>query len=170
MTEAKPPTHTALDRVFRVSLALKGADGILELIGGVLLLLVSPRQLNDLVRVLTQHELSEDPHDLIATTLVHAVSGLSTSASLFGAIYLLLHGLVKVVLVIAVLLDRLWAYLWIMAFLAIFIVYQCYQLVVGFGWGLALLTAFDVFVVWLTWREYRIHRDRRRQTTAAASP
>ena len=164
MAEASVPT-TALDRVFRVSLGLKGADGILELIGGVLLLLVSPGQLNRVVRALTQHELSEDPHDLIATTLVHAVGSLSASASLFGAVYLLLHGVVKVVLVVAVLLNRLWAYLWIMAFLAIFILYQGYQLVVGFSWGLALLTAFDIFVVWLTWREYRIHRARRATAT-----
>ena len=167
MDQPTPPT-TTLDRVFRVSLGLKGADGILELIGGVLLLLVSPAQLNDLVRVLTQHELSEDPNDLIATTLVHAVGGLSSSASLFGAVYLLLHGLVKVVLVVAVLLGRLWAYLWILAFLVIFIGYQGYQLVVGFGWGLLLLTAFDIFVVGITWREYRLHLARRRDASAAA--
>ena len=156
---AKPSAGgTALDRTFRISLVLKGLDGVLELIGGALLLLVSPEQMGSLVRVLTQHELSQDPHDVIANSLVHATGHLTASASLFGAIYLLLHGLVKVILVWAVLRDKLWAYPWMIAFLLVFIAYQAYRLLVSFSWGLLLLTAFDIFIVWLTWREYRSRR------------
>jgi uncharacterized membrane protein len=149
-----------LDRTFRVILIFKGLDGVLELVGGVLLLLVSPQQIGAMARVLTQHELSQDPHDLIANALVRSTSNLSASASLFGAVYLLLHGLVKVVLVWAVLQDRLWAYPWMIAFLLVFIIYQVYKILVSFSWGLALLTAFDIFIVWLTWREYRRHKAR----------
>jgi uncharacterized membrane protein len=147
-----------LDRTFRVILILKGLDGVLELVGGILLLLVSPQQIGSIARLLTQHELSEDPHDLIANALVHATGNLSASASLFGAIYLLLHGLVKVVLVWAVLQEKLWAYPWMIAFLLVFIAYQLYKILVSFSWGMALLTAFDIFIVWLTWREYRRHK------------
>lgn len=89
---------SALNRIFRVTLYLKGLDGLLELIGGGLLLLVPPNQIGTLVRILTQHELSEDPQDLVANALIIAAHGLTLSASLFGAIYLLLHGFVKVVL------------------------------------------------------------------------
>lgn len=38
-----------------------------------------------------------------------------------------------------------------------------YELVVAFSRSLLLLTAFDVFIVVLTWREYGIHRERRLQ-------
>ncbi len=154
-------TATPLDKIFRVALILKGLDGVLELVGGLLLLVVSPEQIGEIARFLTQHELSEDPHDLIATSLLHSTAGLGASATLFGAAYLLLHGLVKVVLVWAVLRDNLWAYPWMIAFLVIFIAYQTYQLVLGFSWGLFLLTVFDVFIVVLTWREYGIHLARR---------
>lgn len=153
--------RTLLDKAFRVSLVLKGLDGVLELVGGILLLLVSPAQMGLVVRFLTQHELSEDPHDLVATTLVHLAGSLTLSATLFGAIYLLLHGLVKVALVWAVLRDKLWAYPWMVAFLLVFIAYQGYELVVAFTWGMVLLTAFDIFIVWLTLYEYRAHRARR---------
>ncbi|SDO98156.1 Uncharacterized membrane protein [Arthrobacter sp. ok909] len=167
MTLAKASTgRTLLDKTFRVSLILKGLDGLLELVGGILLLLVSPAQIGAWVRLLTQHELSEDPHDLVATTLVHWAGTMTVSATLFGAIYLLLHGAVKVVLVWAVLRDKLWAYPWMIAFLMAFILYQSYELVVAFSWGLALLTAFDVFIVWLTWHEYRAHRARSANTPA----
>jgi uncharacterized membrane protein len=158
--------RTLLDKTFRVSLILKGLDGLLELVGGILLLLVSPAQIGAWVRLLTQHELSEDPHDLVATTLVHWAGTMTVSATLFGALYLLLHGAVKVVLVWAVLRDKLWAYPWMIAFLMAFILYQSYELVVAFSWGLALLTAFDIFIVWLTWHEYRAHRARSAHTPA----
>ena len=161
------PSHKLLDRTFFTVLIVKGPDGVLELVGGVLLLLVTPAQIGGLAQFLTQHELSEDPHDLIANSLLHYTNGLTGSATLFGAVYLLLHGAVKVVLVWAVLTNHLWAYPWTMAFLAIFILYQSYRLIVAFSWGLLLLTIFDIFVLVLTWREYGIHRARARATATA---
>jgi uncharacterized membrane protein len=161
MSAAERRSRTLLDRTFFVSLILKGLDGVLELIGGILLLVVTPAQINDVARFLTQHELSEDPHDVIANAVLHLVSRLNVSVALFGAIYLLLHGVVKVILVWAVLRDRLWAYPWLIAFLLAFIVYQVYELLVAFSGGLLFLTAFDVLIVVLTWREYGIRRSRR---------
>ena len=155
-----PGGRWLLDRVFWISLVLKGADGVLELIGGGLLLVLKPTQIAAIVQVLTQHELSEDPKDLIANALVRAAASLDASATLFGAIYLLLHGAVKVVLVVAVLRDRLWAYPWLMGFLIVFIGYQVYDMVVNYTWGMLALTLFDVFIVALTAREYRLHKAR----------
>jgi uncharacterized membrane protein len=148
----------ALDLTFRISIVLKGLDGALEVIGGVLLLLLTPTALNGIARVVFQHELIEDPTDFVATHVLHLTAGLSVSATLFGAAYLLLHGLVKVVLVWAVLRERLWAFPWMIAFLAAFIVYQSYEMILRFSVGLLLLTLFDVFVTWLTIVEYRKRR------------
>jgi uncharacterized membrane protein len=159
--------HGVLDATFRVSLILKLADGILELIGGALLLVVSPARIGEVVRFLTQHELAEDPRDFFANLLVHTAGSLSVSASLFGAIYLLVHGAVKVLLVAAVLSGRLWAYPWMIGFLVIFIGYQSYELVVHFSVGLLLLTLFDIFIVVITVREYRLHRRVRGDSVAA---
>ena len=75
-----------------VGIVLKGLDGVLEVVGGLLLLVLSPATIDRLTMALTQHELSQDPHDFIATHLVHATSGLTGSAVQFGAIYLLSHG------------------------------------------------------------------------------
>lgn len=164
MTRFRP--SGLLDWTFEIVLVFKGLDGILEIIGGVLLLVVSKTQLDSWVVSLTQHELAEDPHDLIATHLLTFEGDLAGGSQVFAAIYLLLHGLVKVVLVIAVLKDQLWAYPWMIAFLLAFIVYQAYLLAVGPTVGIALLTVFDIFMVWLTYREYGKHR--RRQQPALA--
>jgi uncharacterized membrane protein len=143
-----------LDRAFAVGIILKGLDGVLEVVGGLLLLVVSPTTIDQLARALTQHELSEDPHDFLATHLLHAAGSLSGSSLRFGAAYLLLHGVVKVLLVTALLRDKIWAYPWMIAFLIVFIVYQVYRMTFAFSIGLLGLTIFDVVVVWLTYREY----------------
>ena len=51
-----------------------------------------------------------------------------------------------------------WAYPLLIALLLVFIVYQVYRLSYKVSFGLVVLTLFDVLVVWLTWREYRIKR------------
>jgi uncharacterized membrane protein len=87
-----------LDQTFEVGIILKGLDGVLEVIGGLLLLVVSPATIDRVVTGLTQHELSEDPHDFLATHLLKTAHGLTGSAVLFAAVYLLAHGVVKVIL------------------------------------------------------------------------
>ncbi|MGN6128918.1 MAG: DUF2127 domain-containing protein [Nocardioidaceae bacterium] len=151
-------SHDLLDRTFVVALVLKGLDGVLELAGGLALLLVSRQSIVGWVATLTQHELSEDPHDFIATHLLVSAHHLTAGAQTFAAVYLLLHGIVKVVLVAAVLRDQLWAYPWMIAFLLVFIGYQGYRFAIRPTFGMAALTVFDALVAWLTWREWRRRR------------
>jgi uncharacterized membrane protein len=168
---AAKPLSPALDTTFKVGLVLKGLDGILELAGGILLLFLSPQAIQHLVRALTAHELSEDPHDLIARYLLHTTAHLSHGTTVFGAIYLLSHGIAKIVLVALVLKDKLWAYPWLIGLLLAFIGYQLYRITaVHFSIGLTLLTVFDAFLVWLTWREYRSKRAQQRARAAVAAP
>ena len=144
-----------LDRIFEIGIILKGLDGILETIGGLLLLAVTPATINTVVSRLTQHELSEDANDFIANHLLRYAHGLTGSAVTFAALYLLVHGIVKIVLVAALLRNQIWAYPWMIAFLLIFIFYQLYRLVLSLSIGLSALTIFDAAIVWLTWREWR---------------
>jgi uncharacterized membrane protein len=153
------PLSPGLDKTFKIGLVLKGLDGILEVAGGIVLLFLSPHAIERIVRGLTAHELSEDPHDYIASHLLHTAGHLTTGATLFGAVYLLSHGAAKVVLVALVLRDKLWAYPWLIALLLAFIGYQLYQVTaVRFSAGLTALTVFDIALVWLTWREYQSKR------------
>lgn len=151
-------SHKSLDRAFRITIILKGLDGLLEVIGGILLLVVSPMSIEHVARFFTAHELAEDPHDFIANHLLHSANQLTRSATVYGGIYLLSHGIAKVVLVVLVLKDKLWAYPLIIGLLLVFIVYQVYRLTYKLSFGLVFLTLFDILVVWLTWREYRIKR------------
>jgi uncharacterized membrane protein len=144
-----------LDHVFKIGIILKGIDGLLEVVGGVLLLLVTRAEISGLVRALTQHELSQDPRDLIASQLLHTADSLTSPGLPFAAGYLLVHGIVKVVLVLALLRKRIWVYPWLIGMLLIFIGYQVYRSALSPTPGLIALTGFDIAIVALTWREYQ---------------
>jgi uncharacterized membrane protein len=154
--------RTRLDTVFRVSVLLKGLDGVLEIVGGIVLLFVAPHSIYEVTRWLVAHDLAGNRHDFVARHLLHSASDLTTSTTLFGAVYLLIHGGAKLVLVVLVLREKLWAYPWMIGLLIAFIVYQIYRFTYRPGPGLVILSLFDAFVAWLTWREYRIKTAARR--------
>jgi len=147
--------RSLLDQSFRVSVTLKGIDGILEIIGGLIVVWISPSGVNHLVALLMEHELSEDPHDFIAAHLLSASRSLTHGGNILASLYLLSHGLTKVVLVVALLFNKLWAYPSMIALLILFIAYQLYRISYSHSLALILLTVFHVFVIWLTWKEYK---------------
>ena len=149
-------------RLFAASVLIKGVDGVLETIGGALLMFVDPKALNSLVISLTAHELSEDPDDWFATKLRHVVHSLSSDTTLFVGLYLVAHGLLKIFLVAGLLRNKVWAYPAALWFLGIFILYQLYRFGHTHSLGLLALSAFDLFVAWLVWLEYRSRRQRAR--------
>jgi uncharacterized membrane protein len=146
-----------LHQSFEAGVILKGIDGLLEIIGGALLLLVSPGTINRMIISLTQHELSEDPNDLLANYLINFAHNFSISTQLFGVIYLLSHGIIKIFLVVSLLKGKIWAFPTAIAFFTIFIIYQTYRYFLNYSVGLFFLTIFDILIVVLTWLEYRRH-------------
>jgi uncharacterized membrane protein len=150
--------HFNLDKVFEVSVILKAVDAGLELIGGSLLLVLSPHFIDRLTSALTQHELSKNPHNSIATFISHAGHNLAHNSRLFGGLYLLLHGLVKLAVIIGVLKQKLWAYPWLMIVLFAFICFQVWDILHKFTLGLTLLSLFDSFIIVLTWFEWQKHK------------
>lgn len=152
-----------LDLVFLLGVLGKGLDGLAELVGGVVLLVVTPGQLLDTARELTAHELSEDPHDALANLLLHGLHQLGGGTVVFLAAYLLLHGAVKVAIVAALLLGTRRVYPWAIGALLLFLLYQLYEIVVAPTATMVVLTVVDVLIIALTWREWR-HGRTLRQT------
>ena len=141
--------------LFDISVISKGVDGALEIVGGTLLYFVSPAHIHYIVRILTQHELSEDPNDLLAGYLLQAAKHLSADAQIFAAVYLWWHGIVKVGLVTALLQKRFWAYPAAIGAFVLFLVYQLYRYAHTRSTWLLLLSVVDVFVIVITWFEYK---------------
>lgn len=150
-----------LDLVFLLGVLFKGLDGLVELVVGVVLLFVTPAKLQHAAARATSRELAEDPHDLIANLIVHGAAHLHHGSIVFAAVYLLVHGIVKLAIVVALLIGSRRIYPWAMAALGAFLIFQVYELVTRPSIGVAILTAFDAVIIWLTWREWRRGRELR---------
>lgn len=140
---------------FEVSLFLKGAFALLEIIGGFLAYFVPAQFVLGLVAVLTQPELAEDPRDPVANYLLHAAQHLSIGTQHFAALYLLSHGAIKLWLIVGLLREKLWYYPTALIVFGLFIIYQLYRFSFTHSPFLLFLTAVDVVVIALTWHEYR---------------
>lgn len=144
-----------LDKFYEIGIIIKGIDGVLELIGGILVLTLSPHTVNGITSFLTQNELATDPHNLIAVHIAKLGHSLASGHNIFAAAFLLTHGLVKVVLVVCLLLNKLWAYPWALGALTLFLIYQIYQLVTKPTFGMAFLTVLDIIIIFLVYREWQ---------------
>jgi uncharacterized membrane protein len=150
-----------LDLIFLIGVLFKGIDGLVELIGGVVLLFVTPSHLQGAADSVTADGLSEDPHNIIANLIRHGAAHLGGSSITFLAVYLLLHGVVKLAIVLALLIGSKRVYPWAIAALVAFVLFQLYELVTAPSLGVAALTVLDVLIIWLTWREWRRGRELR---------
>jgi len=145
-------------KIFEISLLLKGAHALIECIGGIVLAFINTASIQSFAEKLTRGELLEDQHDFLATHLLRLAQNTSISTQHFYAFYLLSHGLVKVLLVVSLLRNKLWAYPVSLVVLGLFILYQLYRFSHTHGLGLIFLTAFDLVVMVLIWHEYRLVR------------
>ena len=140
---------------FEIVILLKGIDSILEIIGGILLVFLNPNRLNKLVTLLTQNELSEDPKDVVANFAIKLSLGFSLSSQYFGIIYLMSHGIIKLILVILLWKRKIWAYPLTIVSLLLFIFYQIYRCIISYSTVLIVLTVFDIVMILLTLIEYK---------------
>lgn len=144
-----------LQRSFKIGILIKGIDGFFEVIGGILLVLINPIRLQKIVFLLTQHELSEDPNDVVANFMLGISRSFSVSSQHFGIVYLLSHGAVKLFLVSMLWRKKLWAYPYAIIFLSLFVNYQIYRYTVNHSIWLLGLVLLDIATIILIWAIYQ---------------
>jgi uncharacterized membrane protein len=160
-----------LDKIFEGGIIIKGVTGLVEFLSGLVLFFVSPADVHKLVAFITQKELLEDPHDKLSNLLVHATQHFGSGGKTFAIAYLWVHAGIKLVAVIGILKNQLWAYPFSLISLGALMLYQLYSIFfVKASIGMILLTIFDVFILWLIWREYgKVKTQLSRQDKAEAS-
>ncbi|HVA93686.1 MAG TPA: DUF2127 domain-containing protein [Candidatus Dormibacteraeota bacterium] len=152
--------HSLLDRSFRFGIALKGLDGLLEMVLGIAILNVNPQGLAGFLSTLLHPELVEDPNDFVATHLLRAAQHFGAGGKHFASFYLLSHGIIKILLIAALFKNKLWAYPALIVTLSAFVFYQGYRFVLTHSLMMIFLTLFDIAIIALTWLEYKKQKAR----------
>jgi uncharacterized membrane protein len=150
-----PRREALLDWTFLIGVLLKGVDGLVELLVGIPLLFLTPDQISGLARSLTADELAQDPNDFWANLLLHEAARFDHASLAIGGIYLVVHGAVKLAIVVALLLGSRRVYPWAVAALGLLTVLQIVDLFLKFSVGVLLLCILDVLIIALTIREWR---------------
>lgn len=145
-----------LELVYRVGVGIKGLDGLIEFAGG-LVLWFAPGLLDAALSPLQQ----TDANDVaLRISIARWADGLDDSLAsnslLFVILFLLTHGIVKIVLVYCLLKEFHWAYPYALGVLVLFAGYQLYVLVQTPTIVMGMVTALDVAIIWLVWREWRM--------------
>jgi len=136
-------------------LALKGLDGALETIGGVLVWFVTPALVDGIFQALYGHMGFRAAHSHVTNHLLNSSENFAGGRKLFASLFLLSHGVTKIVLVTALWLGKMWAYPLLIIIFTSFCVYQAYRFAHTHSVVLALLTLLDIVVVGLACAEYR---------------
>ena len=145
---------TLLDKVFEVGIIIKGINGILETLAGLLLLFLTPQRLQHFIEFVTQLNVNNEKQSKIITMFLHSVDHLGTGNRIFLIAYFWSHAAVKLTAVIGILTNKLWAYPFSLITLGVLTLFQFGSIIHKASIGMILLTIFDLFILWLIWREY----------------
>lgn len=157
MESIKAKTSSLFNTVYDIGVIIKGLDGLGEFIVG-LTLLFSPKLIHRVLLGIVGK--TSHGHGHVLQFITHYIAGLDVqltkSGLAFLIIFLIAHGLVKMVLVVCLLKKITKIYPIALVVLLIFFIYQVYVLVVSPSIGMAIFCALDVIILWLVWREYQM--------------
>lgn len=156
MKHVQHRAQTPLDWIYNVGIAVKGFDGVVELVAGILLW-ADPGLLHRTLHALLgeAQESNSRMMQFVAEHVARIDADLTRSGLVFFVLFLILHGVVKVALVVALFAKWRWAYPWAIGALAIFLVYQVYAYIKQPSIAMAIFSLIDALIVWLVYKEYR---------------
>jgi uncharacterized membrane protein len=149
------------ERLFKLALLIKGIDGAAELIGAVLLALVSGDLVQRVIRHVVTHDLLGPPAATLSQHFVNGTHEFASGHRMFAIVYLGLHGVIKLALVGALLRKWLPAYPVAVVVLGMFVLYEIIRAVHTHSILLPFLAALDLAIIVMVIREYLMLRRQR---------
>ena len=141
--------------MFLVGVFFKGLDGVLEILGGLIFFFLRHGALEKFAHIVFRGELAEDPHDIIANYLINLAAHTSRDTEFFAAIFLLVHGAIKISIVTGLYWRKLWIYPLAELVLSLFVTYQLYRFSYTFSVLLIFLSIVDIFIIFLIRTEHK---------------
>jgi uncharacterized membrane protein len=151
---AKPPV--LLHDAYLAAILIKGFDGGVETVAGIVLWATGPERLYEWVIRLTAPELADGGHHPALHALQNGAARLASTPHHFVIIYLLVHGLLKLGIAVALLKGTArWIFPLGSVILTGFIAYMSWRLSVRWSDWLLGFALFDLFTLALVLNEWR---------------
>jgi uncharacterized membrane protein len=147
-------TENTLDKSFDLVLLLKALFASFEILAGIAMIFITPDIVHGLMHWASQVRFIAT-HDLLTDLIQRFDNSFNVSKQWLTVIYLLSHGLIKLVVIICLFRRILKAYPISMVILILFIIFQTYEIVTAHSIMMILATLIDLAVLYLTWREYK---------------
>jgi uncharacterized membrane protein len=153
------------ERLFRVAVTLKGLDGAVQLLGGILLAFIPPSLLAGLAQTVITRDLLGSQEGALARHFELATHDfVAGSTRSFAIFYLILHGVIKLGLVAALLRKIRPAYPIGIVVLAAFVIYELYRATRTHSIALPIFAALDIVIIFFVFREYlQLRREQREE-------
>ena len=148
--------------LFEISLLIKTLNAIADIIGGIILWFTSKVVLVTFILNFFQNDLSDNPKDYISNFIVNFAEALAVCSQYFLSAYLLIHGIVKIFLLICLYKKKLWAYPTSIIVFSLLTIYESYTLYLNHSMWILSFTLLDIILVLLTSHEYGVLRKRLR--------
>lgn len=147
--------YKLLYKVFETSVLIKAIYGFFEILGGILFLISGRKIIDNLAVFWIQHEILQDPQDLIANYFIKVSNDFSASTYFFASFYLIFHGSINILLAVALFKEKLWAFPTYIFLFGFFTIYQVYRYFHTRSLLLLFLIIFDIFIILIIFLEYR---------------
>lgn len=145
--------HKKVHQLFLGGILLKGAFALSELISGMFVYFGGGFLLQFFI-TLSKAELAVNPDNRLALEAIRMSEHIDLHAEHFIALYLLVRGLIKLILIYGLLKEKIQYYIFSIVIFGIFIAYELYRLVFHFSPWLIGLIMFDSAIVSLITYEY----------------
>lgn len=137
-----------------VAVAIKGIDGAVETILGLLVAIAGTQRLAEMILEFIVPELEQHPDSRMLQVAHHGATNLSHATGHFAVAYLLIHGLLKAGIAYNLLLEKRWIFIPAFVVLTGFIVFMGMRLAEHWSVWLLALALFDMVTLALVIIEY----------------
>ena len=141
--------------LFLIGIFFKGLDGVLETCGGLVLLFLKHATILKYTRYFFKNELAQYQQNIVVQYLINLVAHTSRDTEVFAAVYLLVHGVIKISIAMGLYLRKLWVYPLAEIVLSLLAIYQIYRFFHTYSILLIILTGLDIFMIFLIWTEHK---------------
>ena len=150
-------------------MAIKAIDALFEVLVGALLF--TPMKLGDMVDRFCRAEMFDHfKAQRAADSLQQHAANAIHHSTIGMALYLVIHGTVKLVFIGGALWQKAWGYVGLTSILLVFVVIELFHAATKGSGFMLFMAVFDGLLAFLVWREYRKHGQHSREPTPLGVP